>query len=48
VVRKDGTRAPVLIGGALLEGSPEQAIVFMLDITELKRAEAAQSLLARS
>lgn len=37
--RKDGSRLPVLIGVALLEDST--AIVFMADLTERKKAEAA-------
>ncbi|MBI4517068.1 MAG: CHASE3 domain-containing protein [Deltaproteobacteria bacterium] len=39
-VRKDGVRVPVLVGVALLEGSPDQAIAFVADLTERKRAEA--------
>src|SRR5207247_1251437 len=46
IVRKDGVRVPILVGGALVEGVKEQAIMFMLDLTDLKRAEAAQALLA--
>ena len=39
-VRKDGTRIPVLIGAALLEGSQENGVAFVLDLTERKQAEA--------
>ena len=39
-VTKEGGRVPVLIGGALLEGSREMGIAFVLDLTERKRADA--------
>src|SRR5262249_16763296 len=38
VSRKDGTRVPVLVGGALFEGVPNEAVSFVLDLTEQKRA----------
>ncbi len=38
--RKDGSRVPVLIGGAAFEGSPDQGVTFALDLTERKQAEA--------
>ena len=38
--RKDGTRIPVLVGAAFLEGSQENGIAFVLDLSERKRAEA--------
>ena len=38
--RKDGTRAPVLIGAALLEGVSDQGVSFVLDLTERRQAEA--------
>ncbi|MDB5764049.1 MAG: hypothetical protein JWQ21_3044, partial [Herminiimonas sp.] len=40
-IRKDGRRVPVLIGGALLEGSQESGVSFVLDLTERKQAEEA-------
>ena len=36
--RKDGSRVPVLVGGARLE-SPNLGVVYVLDLSELKRAE---------
>ncbi len=39
--RKDGTRAPVLIGATLLEQSPARWAAFVLDLSDRKHAEAA-------
>jgi PAS domain S-box-containing protein len=36
--RKDGSRVPVLVGGARLQ-SPNEGVVFVLDMSEQKRAE---------
>ena len=40
-VRKDGSRIPVLVTSALLEGSTTEAVTFVVDLTEQKRAEQA-------
>jgi len=39
-IRKDGSRVPVLLGAALLEGSQQDCICFVLDISRAKRLEA--------
>jgi PAS domain S-box-containing protein len=38
--RKDGTRVPALLGGAMLGEARDQGVAFVLDLTERKRAEA--------
>jgi PAS domain S-box-containing protein len=38
--RKDGSRAPVLIGAASLETDRNQGVAFVLDLTERKRVES--------
>jgi PAS domain S-box-containing protein len=39
--RKDGSRVPILIGGATFEEGGSQGAAFVLDLTERKRAEDA-------
>jgi PAS domain S-box-containing protein len=38
--RKDGSRVPVLVGGATFEEDGSQGVAFVLDLTEQKRAES--------
>jgi two-component system cell cycle sensor histidine kinase/response regulator CckA len=45
--RKDGTRVPVLIGMATLEGRTDHGVCFVLDITERKSAAVALEARAR-
>jgi PAS domain S-box-containing protein len=40
-IRKDGSRVPILCGYALLEGSQDQYIAFVQDLTRQKQADAA-------
>src|SRR6202035_5066902 len=39
--RKDGSRVPVLVGGAFFEGKRDEGVVFVIDMTERKRVEEA-------
>jgi PAS domain S-box-containing protein len=39
--RKDGSRAPVLVGGATLDEQGDTVVIFAVDLTDRKRAEAA-------
>ena len=38
-VRKNGSRVPVLIGGASFEDNPDEGVRFVLDLTEIKKLE---------
>ena len=39
--RRDGSRVPILLGGALYEDSGNEGVAFVLDLSEQKRAEEA-------
>ena len=38
-IRKDGSRVPILLGCAMLEGEKQRGVGFVLDISDRKRAE---------
>jgi PAS domain S-box-containing protein len=40
-LRKDSSRVPILLGGALFNGSENEGVAFILDLTEQKRAQEA-------
>jgi PAS domain S-box-containing protein len=40
-IRKDGSRIPVIVGGAMLADSPSEGVAFALDITKRKKTEEA-------
>ena len=42
-IRADGSRVPILIGGALLEENEYQGVCYIIDITERKRMEETLS-----
>ncbi len=39
--KKDGSRVPVLLGAALLDGTPTEGVAFVLDLSDRTRAEEA-------
>ena len=39
--RKDGTRVPVLVGGAMFDGAQYEGVAFVVDLTDRKQAEEA-------
>lgn len=39
-IRKDGSRVPIIIGVATFEGSRQEGVAFVMDLTERKQAEA--------
>ncbi|GIZ53180.1 serine/threonine protein kinase [Noviherbaspirillum aridicola] len=41
LLRRDGSRVPVLVGGAAFADSPRQGVAFVLDLSERKRAASA-------
>lgn len=41
LLRRDGSRVPVLVGGAAFANSPRQGVAFVLDLSERKRAASA-------
>ncbi len=45
-LRKDGGRVPVLLAAAAFEGTPDQGVCFVLDLSQLKHAEERLSYLA--
>lgn len=39
-IRKDGSRIPILLGGARFEDTPDSGVFFVLDLTDRKQVEA--------
>jgi len=39
IFKKDGTRVPVLVGGAIFDGTRTEGVAFVVDLTDRKRAE---------
>jgi PAS domain S-box-containing protein len=40
-LQKGGSRVPVLVGGAMFDGSQDEGVAFVVDLTDKKRTEAA-------
>ncbi len=40
-VRKDGTRVPISVGGARIDGTRDEQICYIVDLSAVRRAEAA-------
>jgi PAS domain S-box-containing protein len=40
-IKKDGTPVPVLVGGATFDGTSDEGVAFVSDLTEIKHAEQA-------
>lgn len=47
-IRKDGSLIPILFGGVMFEDSQDRGVSFVVDLTELKRAEAERERLLAS
>jgi PAS domain S-box-containing protein len=45
--RKDGSRVPILVGAAMIGGPHEEAVCFVLDLTERRRIEAERVAITR-
>lgn len=41
IIRKDGTRVPILVSGSRLAGEADEHVAFIVDLTKSKQAEAA-------
>jgi PAS domain S-box-containing protein len=40
-LRKDGTRVPISVGGARIDGTDDQQICYIVDLSDIRRTEAA-------
>ena len=39
-IRKDGTRVPIMVAGAMLDDARSNGVAFVLDITDRRQAES--------